>query len=128
MAKKRRNDRRVLADSIPPVSRPLVLRRTVRRVSPVVLSSDRRVFHPEGVYRPLRSVVRKARRLVVARPPKVSKKYSVLSHRLGFAIPGQVYKCVQRKVRRQIMFAFKLNGKGAGAKHRRRDEWSDVKC
>lgn len=51
-----------------------------------------------------------------------------LSRRVGFALPWQVVICVRRKRRREVMFALKKTSKGSGAKNRRRDEYSDVRC
>lgn len=36
--------------------------------------------------------------------------------------------CSYRRVRREVMFAKKLRGKGSGARRRHRDEWSNVSC
>lgn len=126
----RRRDRRPVYDL--PVYRPpvivrprLILRPIVIRRPPVNL--DRRTFHPDGRFRPAPTLVRAARRLVVARPQKPRLSVSQLNHRIGFAIPKKVLICVRRKERREVIFARRGHGKGARSP-KTRNIWSNVKC
>lgn len=52
----------------------------------------------------------------------------MLSHdRLGFALPERVMRCVQRKERREVLFAKRKTGKGARSP-KRRNYWSAISC
>lgn len=81
---------------------------------------DRRRFHPLGLRRPAGSMLRSDRRLVEQAPPR--------KRGFSFAVPNRVAVCVRRKTRREVIFAKRLNGKGAGARHRRRSYYSDIGC
>jgi len=48
--------------------------------------------------------------------------------RLAFKNPPIVVECIRRKVRRQVLFSRKLQGKGARRKQRRQTRYSDVRC
>lgn len=47
---------------------------------------------------------------------------------IAFSHPEHVVRCVRRKTRREVIFALKKRGKGAGARRRRRNYWSNVRC
>lgn len=99
---------------------------------------DRRLWHPD----PNRGAVtfggRWARVVVHARPV-IARGKPIYSWRglpvalqapvgLKFESPFNVVKCVRRKVRRSVIFALNKQRKGAGARHRRRDKYTGVKC
>lgn len=44
-----------------------------------------------------------------------------------FAEARKTFICLKRKVRREVLFAFKRTRSGAG-KRKRRNQWSDVQC
>lgn len=82
---------------------------------------DRRLYHPSRTIQPPRGVVRSDARLVA---PLRNKQL----HQINFARPAGVSLCARRKQRREVIFATKKQRKGAGARTRRRNEWSNVKC
>lgn len=94
------------------------------RLSPLRLPTatieDRRLFHPEGYYRPARG----SSRLAVSLKP--AKPMSGTAFR--FAMPNKVAVCVRRRTRRQVIFALNKAGAGARARARRRNYQSDIGC
>jgi len=131
--------RRRRRDDTPRPSVRLPSPSTVRRLTPIVrptvvvrvqappVNLDRRVFHPDGRFRPAPVLVRAARRLVVARPKRPGRSAMQLNHRIGFAIPAKVMICVRRKERREVIFAKRYSGKGARSR-KTRNIWSSVQC
>lgn len=103
---------------------------------------DRRRFIPEAarlVRRPLAYAFQEAARVVATskvalrqplKPRQKPFKTINLTFRdkLVFKHPQHVIRCVRRKERREVIHALRLTGKGSGARHRRRDEWSNVGC
>lgn len=83
---------------------------------------DRREYHPLETQRAPRTVHHRDARRLVAVP---SLHFSPFNK---FNVPEQVIRCIRRKIRREVMHALKLRGKGSGKRHRKRDEWSDVHC
>lgn len=55
-------------------------------------------------------------------------KQNFLPWNVAFAEPHKVAVCIRRKMRREVMFALKLNRKGAGAGRRRRNWTSGITC
>lgn len=47
---------------------------------------------------------------------------------VAFASPVHTVRCVRRKERREVIFALRKRGKGAAARRRRRNYWSNVSC
>lgn len=94
------------------------------------LYEDRRTYHPSAF--PPVGVIdnRAARRLVERLPVRPVSPYRdpFPSLRLGFAVPQRVALCVRRKTRREVIFAKGLRRAGSGARTRRRNEHSDVRC
>lgn len=45
-----------------------------------------------------------------------------------FADVRKTVICLKRKARRSVIFAFKLSGKGARARHKKRNEHSNIRC
>ena len=50
-----------------------------------------------------------------------------ISHRIGFAIPEKVMRCVRRKQRKEVLHAKGIAGSRV-SRRRRRDGWSNVDC
>lgn len=84
---------------------------------------DARSYHPLGRFRPLAASPRSAARIVVKNPRAPFRVPDVL----GFAVPEHVKRCVQRKDRREVLFALRRTGKGARSK-KHRNLWSSVSC
>jgi len=57
-----------------------------------------------------------------------STRFKNIPYKLAFQKPKGVTLCVRRQRRRETLFALKRTGKGSRAPHRRRNEWSSVKC
>lgn len=80
---------------------------------------DRRLYQPDRSTR-LPAASRRSAARVVADPHAI--------HRLQFADPQRVVICARRKIRKEVLHALKRTRKGAGAKHRRKNFWSAIKC
>ena len=127
MSKKRRDRSPIPTRREPPLAsvvRSALIKRVLAR-SVLRELEDRRAFHPLSDLRPVRALVRTARRLVPARKPTASRMS--LPEKIGFAVPKKVVVCVRRKQRREVIHALRLRGKGASSP-KRRNIWSDVKC
>lgn len=85
-----------------------------------VLPGDRRVFHPLGVNAPAS--------LIDGRPADIVTGQSLRSYQVqAFKRPGTTVPCVQRSVRKEVMFALRKAGRGYKVKHRR--SWhSNIGC
>lgn len=100
---------------------------------PLTLLEDRRAWHPENKQNRNPGALQRSNTTLRIRgdagTAKAKTSSGPLPRTVGFEQPKGVAICVRRNVRRQVLFASK-NGirKGAGAKHRRRTQWSDVKC
>lgn len=110
-------------------NRPLRSRRLrqvpFRRGRRASLTMDNyREYHPDPILR-RESVRPDDARIVVARDRQPKKR---LPWRLAFNIPGRVWTCVKRKVRREVLFAKNKTGKGARQTRRRRNRDSNVRC
>jgi small-conductance mechanosensitive channel len=76
---------------------------------------DRRRYKPDRTVRP---------------PTAIKRKYTrIVPHRLHvrFNVPSKIALCLRRKVRKEIMHAFKKAGKG-GMKKPKFNFWSKVGC
>lgn len=81
---------------------------------------DRRRYHPERRHQPAAATHRQARRLVPGTKPNTL-------HKIRFAIPNRVAICVRRKVRREVIHALRMAGRGSTG--RRRRTWqSAISC
>lgn len=89
-----------------------------------VVLEDRRLWHPERVFRPAFSLTRSAKRLVLKSPTK--HQAAKLSEGLKFADPRKVVICVKRKIRKQIMHV--IGAAGGKVRKPRRNYWSEVSC
>lgn len=92
-----------------------VLTGSSRRWSPsplVNLIHDLRTFHPAGArLRPLSSSWSMPDRLAT---PTIGRPVETFSPVLSFAKPNQLAVCVRRRVRKQVMHAFKIAGGKVG--------------
>lgn len=131
MARRRRKrERRSDAISQSPV-RSL----TVRLSRPLALPSprhlvevdDRRRHHPLDFFRPARTWSGHPTRPNVVKPA-VRKFSPSLPFGTRFADPRRTVICVRRKERKEVLFALKRTGKGARARRRRRNFFSEVSC
>lgn len=91
---------------------------------------DRRRFEPVDTFP--RALFHRSARLVVSPNVNVGRKRGNLSSGLPahiqFNVPREVALCVRRKQRRAVIFAKRKTGKGARARHRRRNFWSNIRC
>lgn len=113
--------------------------RTVRNYQPENFYrevQDRRTWDP-APWKPAKTVSGGRPRIDVKRGPngRPLKSFSSRAHivgsvtsRLGFKVPHDILVCVRRAMRREVLFALRRNKKGAGAKRRRRNEYSDIDC
>lgn len=149
MGRKSKN-RRQQRDT-PKIASPLLLSRLTHPLpSPLKLIEDRRTYHPQGPNRPARSLTKANHQLKVAAPKKKPtvirgpggapmksaarpkpfnplRPFSSLPATVGFRSPKQVIICLKRKVRKEVIFAKKLSGKGSRSS-RRRNNWSSIRC
>lgn len=89
-----------------------------------VVLDDRRMWHPERVFRPAFSLKRAATQLVLKKPTAHQKPR--LTEGLAFKDPRKVLICVRRRIRKNIMHA--IGAAGGKVKKPRRNYWSDVTC
>lgn len=102
---------------------------------------DGRTFSPDVNNKPRRAVVIGGRpaRLVVHKRPIIAYGQPIYAYRglpksvqvpvgVKFESPLRVIRCLRRKIRRNVIFALNKRRKGAGAKRRRRNEYSNVGC
>lgn len=136
---KNKKGQRDISSIANPVADPPVPR-TVRQYLPENFYSeveDNRRWHPEPPARG-KTVSGGRPRIVVKRGPngrplkskflKPSAAVSSVTSRLGYAVPRNIISCIRRAMRREIIFAFKKQKKGAGARRRRRNEKSNIDC
>ena len=105
-----------------PLAQPL-------RLSPLSLYEDRRTWHPDDarIVQAVRSVFafrRSAKRIIDRANPMWHARSA-----LSFADPSRVIVCLRRKIRREVIHAFKKNGKGGrGQKRPKRNFYSAIGC
>lgn len=87
---------------------------------------DDRSWHPKPQIKPAGALKRSATRLVVPKPTKASPR-SALPHQVAFSAPKHVLVCIRRRMRKQVLFAKRLNRKGSGSR-KHRTAWSEIKC
>lgn len=126
MARSRHSSSRMQRDNNTIAKQSLLLRHWP--VSDLRMFEDRRQFYPE-VFRPARGVFSWSSGITVSEPRRETRhnRFKV-PHGLSFSVPRDVFICVRRKNRRSVLFAKRKTGKGARARVRRRNEYSDVRC
>lgn len=115
---------------------------TPRPAIPIDL--DRRLFRPDESTRPPTThsslasrvvlkiiTVRQKRRQFHAKIDKYTNPFhypkTYLRTRLGFSVSRRVETCIRRKIRKEVIFAKRKNGKG-GQRKPRRNFWSAIAC
>lgn len=92
---------------------------------------DRRFFHPEAPYAPARSFSKTRHRIVyptpVRRVKRSAQNISYPSPHVVFANSPKVLICVRRKIRKEVLHAYRKTGK-VGQKRPRRNFYSDIHC
>lgn len=88
------------------------------------LFEDRRLFHPDPLP-PAASFHTPRHRLVVPKKHRVGR--GALPHFLGFQAPKRVLICVRRKIRKEVLHAYKKTGPGSG-RPKRRGPYSGISC
>lgn len=148
MGRKSKNRRQ--QRDIPKIASPLLVPRLalIPKSPPLQLIEDRRTHHPLGKDRPARSLKAAHHQLKVPKPkprvirgpdnkpmksaarPKFNplRPFSSLPATVGFRSPKSVIICLKRKIRKEVIFAKKLTGKGSRKTNRRRNQWSDIRC
>lgn len=91
---------------------------------------DTRLFHPKKVLQyveniPLYRTAPKPR--IVARRSQVFTASRSPATRLQFSSPFRVLVCVRRKIRKEVLHAFRKTGKG-GQKRPLRTRYRDISC
>lgn len=87
------------------------------------LFEDRREFHPDSIPAP-RLLDSSKYRLKIP-----NSKYRLrLPHAVAFEQPLKVLICVRRKIRKEVLFARRLTGRGAAKKFHRHGPYSSISC
>lgn len=96
---------------------------------------DRRVYDPEGPWRPARAFSGDRARFTVTgdvrrsnRPLKSFKYDPPVPVGVGFEIPRNVLICVRRNRRREVLHALRKTGRGGGQKPPRFNWYSKISC
>lgn len=101
-------------------------------LSPTLLPEieDRRLFHPQDVFRPAKGLSKGSTLLEVRPVGDRTKRARGMSspETIRFSIPNHVAICVRRKRRREVLFALGKTGKGSKKFRRRRNYYSGVNC
>lgn len=89
---------------------------------------DRRRFHPEGVVRAARRVDSgRARFRIVGSTDFAAPEARSVPFGIGFREPKRVLVCIRRKIRREVLHAFRVAGR-RGLNGPRYSEFSKVRC
>jgi len=104
------------------------------RINALRVVEDARQWHPERQNRHPKTV-HGQRAPIRARDKRYRSPAALLKRLpsqtravLAFPHPGRVIECVRRKIRKEVIHALKLQGKGAGSKKRKRDWKSKIRC
>lgn len=142
MSKKHRKRHNAVLEPTRPLASLIMPPRPVR-LSPI---EDRRLHHPLGKARPAKQVsghpvkphvVKPVKRRVVVkrgpggRPMRSTRIVSIqtVPSRIRFASPKRTLICLKRKIRAEVLHAFKKTGRGSPRKrHSRRNFHSSVSC
>lgn len=137
MARKKKNvsgKRGPISTASEAASRPLVSPRPVSIYNTILSElEDRRLYHPLGKQRPLKTLRSEAARIKIAEPvrslrkPVTGKKLHDLPSGTSFRAAERVPLCVRRHRRREVLFASQKTGAGARSK-KHRNQWSSIKC
>lgn len=88
---------------------------------------DRRIYHPEGIYSPVYTKFAQPTKIKEVRTRVYTRPTVSFRHDFGFANVSQVITCVRRKIRKQVLHAFKKTGK-SGQRTPRYNYLSKVRC
>lgn len=121
------NSNQSLTSLLRPARMVSPVRLTYSTVDPVTMEvslgdvEDQRHFHPQGPRRPqLRATGQVA---------SLRRTYPSLTHQIGFSNPNNVIRCIRRKMRKEVLFAFnKQRKKGQSGGRYKRNYWSKIKC
>lgn len=97
---------------------------SLRLLPDLRLFEDRREYRPER-HSPARGVFSGDADTVVASPSR--RADLSVPFRLAFRKPNNVFICVRRKQRREVLFAYRQTGRGARSP-RLRNSYTDVRC
>jgi len=91
---------------------------------------DRRSFHPEGDYAPAKSFSQSRHRLTVKKLRQHRAAPSLKTYSpsfVAFEQPNKVLICVRRKIRKEVLHAFRKAGR-SGQRRPRRSWFSAISC
>ncbi len=90
---------------------------------------DKRRWDPAGRYATAKLIAGTPHHLTDERWRKVKQGPKVKSKtvRMGFALADKVLVCVRRRIRREVMHALKIPGRG-GQRRARWNPWSKLRC
>lgn len=121
------NSNQSLTSLLRPARMVSPIRLTYSRVDPVTLDvslgdvEDNRRFHPDGPRRP--------QQRATGQVATLRRTYASLTHQIGFSNPNNVIRCIRRKTRKEVLFAFnKQRKKGQSGGRYKRNYWSKIKC
>lgn len=138
MSRRRRRDRRETFDFSNrrlPVSSNYSVTQFYNYRTPLTLFEDRRQWHPEGIYAPARSFSQTRHRLVpvIGRSPIKQRPgrawYPGFQGRevIAFRAPQKTLICVRRKIRKEVLHAFRKTGRG-GQRSPKFNHYSSISC
>lgn len=112
---------KLLSPTPPTLPRPIVspLINKLREIE------DRREYHPEKKYRPVRQLSGHPVKSHVIKPAKFK---SQLPFGLNFAVPKDTVVCIRRKRRKEVLFAKGKAGGSQKRRHPRRNLNSKIGC
>jgi len=143
----RSNNRRKARRDNYPIANPRLPRFSIDPVPYLSQYEDRRTFHPDSNYRPIRSfngyttvltdnlprkVITSQRRSVSRSQSRDLRQYSTfrdVSSRGTFRFdqPSKVLACVRRRIREEVLHAFRKTGR-TGQSRPRYNELSRIRC
>lgn len=126
-----------LLSPIKPITKP-ILHHLPKPKTDLRPLEDRRKYHPDGRQQAAKSIHKATHRLTVkrgpqgrplkSRPSALRSPVKALSHKIGFHDAKRVLICIRRKMRKQVLHALKLTGKGARSRRHRQSEYSSIRC
>lgn len=110
------------ARSVSPIKlRELPISRYDLATETIEILGDDRQYHPLGPARP--------QQRATGQVATLRRTYNSLNHKIGFNTPDNVFRCIRRKSRREVLFAFnKQRKRGQGGGKYKRNYWSQFKC